>query len=48
MKNNEEYQSWLELVENDAYAFQYVPEELITREMCELAVTREGDTLSLG
>ena len=38
MENNKEYQKWLEVVEKDGRRLRFVPEDLINKELCEVAV----------
>ena len=44
-KNNKEYHKWLDEVKEDGFNLRFVPEELKTKEMCELAVKDEALTL---
>lgn len=44
-KNNKEYEKWLDEVKEDGFNLRFVPEELKTKEMCELAVKDEALTL---
>ena len=38
MENNKEYQKWLEVVEKYGRRLRFVPEDLINKELCEVAV----------
>ena len=44
-KNSKEYQKWLDEVKKDGFNLRFVPEELRTKELCELAVKDEALTL---
>ena len=41
-ETSKEYQGWLEEIYENGFALKYVPEELKTPELCELAVTSNG------
>ena len=41
-ETSKEYQGWLEEIYENGFAFQYVPEEFKTPELCEIAVTSNG------
>ena len=46
MENNKEYQEHLEKVKENGYYLAYVPEELRTKELCEMAVNSRGYALA--
>ena len=45
MENNEEYQGWIEAIQERNWTLQFVPEELRTKEMCFVAVEKDGMNL---
>ena len=45
MENNEEYQKWLEVVENDGIDLYKVPEEFKTYEMCMVAIDSDSGAI---
>ena len=45
MENNKEYQEHLEKVKENGYYLAYVPENLRTPEICEIAVKKDGGDL---
>ena len=42
MENNKEYKKHMRAVEKNGFMLKYVPEELRTKELCEIAVAQEG------
>ena len=45
MENNEEYQKWLEVVEEDGMELENVPEKYKTLDLCEVALESRADSL---
>ena len=45
MENNTEYKKHMRAVERNGFMLKYVPEELRTKELCEIAVEKNGFAL---
>ncbi len=45
MENNKDYQGWIEAIQERNWTLQFVPEELRTKEMCLVAVEKDGMNL---
>jgi hypothetical protein len=46
-ETKQNYTYWLREVEQNAFSLANVPDELITSELCELAVNRDGRALGM-
>ena len=45
MENNVEYKEWLDNIKKEGYPLRFVPYELRTKELCEIAVEEEEEAL---